>query len=234
MIKNDLVEIKIPAGELKIDPKTLAMLMGVEGPTPEPYKGIIDAELEQTANYSDIAGGYRIMEAIELDMDENAFTVKGTAFKPGRQVMTHLRNSEMLAFYICTAGEQVGLRSKELMNSGQLLEGYVADLVGSVLAEEAMDYIHKILVRSREEHGLKTTNRYSPGYCDWKVDEQHQLFSLFPENFCGVVLNESALMHPVKSVSGVIGLGPKVRFHKYVCHACSNVNCIYRNLKYRI
>ncbi|MCK7538940.1 MAG: hypothetical protein MZV63_52410 [Marinilabiliales bacterium] len=46
------------------------------------------------------------------------------------------------------------------------------------------------------------TNRFSPGYCGWDVAEQHKLFSFFKDNFCGITLTESALMNPVKSVSG--------------------------------
>jgi hypothetical protein len=30
----------------------------------------------------------------------------------------------------------------------------------------------------------------------------------------------------------VIGIGKEVSFNKYICHACSSVNCIYRNIKY--
>ena len=47
--------------------------------------------------------------------------------------------------------------------------------------------------------GLRITNSYSPGYCGWNVSEQHALFSLLPEGFCGVRLCESGLMLPIKS-----------------------------------
>ncbi|MEI6755003.1 MAG: vitamin B12 dependent-methionine synthase activation domain-containing protein [Paludibacter sp.] len=53
---------------------------------------------------------------------------------------------------------------------------------------------------------------YSPRHCSWHVREHKQLFSLFPEKPCGVGLNESSLMHPVKSVSGIIGLGKDIEF----------------------
>ena len=234
MLLNTTIEFRISPEEVKIDPKVIATLMGIEGPIPEPYDEIIEKEVAEVARYEDISGGYTIIDDIMIDIENNFFLASGIQFNPGKQVIMPLKDAEKLAFFICTAGEQVSIRSKELMNSGFMLEGYVADLVGSVLAEEAMNIIHKEMAESLDIQYVKTTNRYSPGYCDWKVNEQHQLFTLFPENFCGVRLNESALMHPVKSISGVIGLGHNVKFYKYVCNACSSVNCIYRNLKYRV
>jgi len=79
--------------------------------------------------------------------------------------------------------------------------------------------------------GMKITNRFSPGYCGWDVAEQHKLFTFFKDNFCGITLTDSALMNPVKSVSGVIGIGSNVRFSEYKCKLCGDKNCIYRNKK---
>ncbi len=230
-----IIEKHISPGDLKINPLMIATLMGIdEKPIPDPYQDMIDKEIELAGKYDDIRGGYKIIDDIELDHEDHIMFANKVRFSPGNQVTKYLKNSEKLAFFICTAGENVSKRSKDLMKEGNLLEGYVTDLVGSVLAEEAMEIIHRELSEEMSSLGFKTTNRYSPGYCDWNVDEQHQLFTLFPENFCSVRLSNSALMHPIKSVSGVIGLGKNVKFHKYVCHACSNVECIYRNLKYRV
>ncbi|MBA4406531.1 hypothetical protein C0389_04585 [bacterium] len=63
--------------------------------------------------------------------------------------------------------------------------GYVYD-VASVAVEAYANLFHDHLAAKMEEIGLKVTNRYSPCYCNWKVDEQHLLFSLLPENFCGI------------------------------------------------
>jgi hypothetical protein len=63
--------------------------------------------------------------------------------------------------------------------------------------------------------------------------EQNKLFSFLPEGFCGVTLSESALMIPLKSISGVIGIGKEVMFNQYSCSDCNDANCIYRKIKYR-
>jgi hypothetical protein len=60
------------------------------------------------------------------------------------------------------------------------------------------------------------------------VAEQHALFALLPPQFCGISLGESALMHPVKSVSGIIGVGPEVKYSDYLCDVCNVSDCTYR------
>jgi hypothetical protein len=230
-----LTEFKIPSSQIRINPQKLLMLMGIqENPAPEPYSELIEKEIEFLSEYPDLQGGYSIVENLSITPGIIIFRANDIPFHVGKQVTRYLKKSEKLAFFICTAGDTISMRSRELMNKGELLQAYIADLLGSVLVEEAMDIVHKNLQDEMGKLGLKTTNRYSPGYCDWNVEEQKQLFSLFPENFCGVSLSESCLMHPIKSVSGVIGIGKNVKFHKYVCHACSNVECIYRDLKYRV
>ena len=221
--------------EIKIDERVLCRLMGIDpDDIPEPYGEIIRRELDEIDNYQNIKGGFNISGNIDIFSPKGIFVIDDKEFRAGRQVVNNLKNSELLALFICTAGEEVTHRSKELMSSGNLLEGYVADLVGSLLAERAMDILQERLRNEMEVKDLKITNRYSPGYCNWDVSEQHKLFSFFPEGFCGVRLSESALMNPVKSVSGVIGIGRNVSFNKYVCDACSEVDCIYRNSRFAV
>ena len=223
---------EIEPGEVNIDPRVICGLMGIDpDDIPEPYSEVIHREIQETVKYRNIKGGFRISNNINIIPRKGVFSFEGTQFLAGRQVVNNLKNSDFFTFYICTAGEEISRRARELMSSGKLLEGYVADMLGSLLVEGAMEIIHKRLRDEMESKGLKVTNRYSPGYCDWKVDEQHKLFSFFPEGFCGVRLSESALMNPIKSVSGVIGIGKEVRFNKYACHACTSINCIYRNIK---
>ena len=120
------------------------------------------------------------------------------------------------------------------MKSGDLLKGYVYDVIGSEVVEAAADMMQEELRKSMAASGKEITNRFSPGYCGWDVAEQHKLFSFFKDNFCGITLTESALMNPVKSVSGLIGIGRNVRFTPYQCKLCEDKNCIYRNRKSKI
>ena len=114
---------------------------------------------------------------------------------------------------------------------GDYLKGYIADTYGSLIVEKAMDYIQLQLEQQMETEGLHISNRYSPGYCNWDVREQELLFSLLPDNNCHITLTESCLMLPIKSVSGIIGIGKNVKKRAYGCHICHNTTCIYRRIR---
>ena len=105
------------------------------------------------------------------------------------------------------------------------------DTMGSLVAEKSMDFIQSELEKQVLPEGMKITNRYSPGYCNWPVDDQKQLFSLLPANACDISLSASCLMVPIKSVSGIIGIGKNVRKSSYSCDICNNLTCIYRKVK---
>ena len=223
-----------PFDELTINMEYIAHLIGnyTNETLPDPYPEMISNELTVLHSYTNIQGGYRIIDNPVINNEENTVSFDNLVFNSGKQVIRHLKKSEKLAVYICTAGSGISERSKKLMSEGLLLEGYITDLLGSIIVETAMDKIYVKLREEMEYNGLSVSNRYSPGYCNWDVAEQQKLFSLFPTGFCGVSLSDSSLMHPIKSVSGIIGIGREVTFHKYVCNACSDIHCIYRNMKY--
>lgn len=117
------------------------------------------------------------------------------------------------------------------MKEGDLLRGYVYDVVGSEIVEAAADKMQDELEKTMHASGKGITNRYSPGYCGWDVIEQQKLFRLMPDNYCGITLSESSLMYPFKSVSGFIGAGKNVKRLPYACHLCDMEDCIYRRKK---
>ena len=108
----------------------------------------------------------------------------------------------------------------ELYTSTPLL-AELADILGRRKFE-------KKIAASVKPIGWSLTNRYSPGYCDWPVSDQHNLFSLLPAGFCGITLTSSALMVPVKSLSGVIGVGSGVKRGAYQCSICDLKDCYRR------
>ena len=68
-----------------------------------------------------------------------------------------------------------------------MLKSYIADSLGSIIAEKTADRMELLLEDYLQAVGLKYTNRYSPGYCGWHVSQQNVLFSLFDEaNPCGI------------------------------------------------
>ena len=99
------------------------------------------------------------------------------------------------------------------------------------MADKAAEKMAKHLKEYAQKKQMGISDSFSPGYCEWSVAEQQKLFSLLPDKFCGVQLSESSLMYPIKSVSGIIGIGTGVEQKGYQCNWCNDLNCIYGKIK---
>lgn len=198
------------------------------GTAPEPVSELIREVSEELMPLEEVRSEYRIFENVTSSPGDKTIEVDGVVFAVKPIIFRQIKDAEKVALFICTAGPEVGLRSRRSMKEGDLLRGYVYDVIGSEVVENAADRMQEELRLAVAVGGLKITNRFSPGYCGWDVAEQHKLFSFFPDNYSGITLTESALMNPVKSVSGLIGIGREVLYAPYQCHLCEDKNCIYR------
>jgi len=201
------------------------------GTAPEPLTDLIAEVSDELMPLGDVKAEYIIFNRLSSDPDNKSIEIEGVVFEVKPVIFSQIKKAERAALFICTAGAEVGIRSRASMKDGDLLRGYVYDVIGSEVVENAADRMQEELRLTVAGEGLNITNRFSPGYCGWDVAEQHKLFSFFPENYCGITLTESALMNPVKSVSGLIGIGREVRYAPYQCHLCEDKNCIYRGRK---
>ena len=218
--------------ELAISRLQIERVMGYEPDTiPEPFPEIIDEVLSVAADYCNIQGGYHLYTDISFDSDLSFLSIGQVTFDIHKIIFRQIKHAEQIGMFVCTAGPKLGEWSSRLMADGDMIKGYIVDVIGSEVVEKAMDKIQETLANQMIEDGLAITNRYSPGYCSWSVSEQHKLFSLLPQNFCGVTLSETALMYPIKSISGIIGIGKNVRLNPYTCQICDMQNCLYGNRK---
>lgn len=206
-----------------------AMGYGI-GQSPEPFPDMIAMALDQCAELCDIRGSLVVSDNFSL-VTTGSIVVEGVTFDIGKKIARQLRNAEGGALFICTAGAGIGEKSRELMAAGNLIEGYILDVIGSVTVDAAIDKIMDSYESELVNSSGKITNRYSPGYCGWALSEQKQLFTLFPNNQCGIRLSDSCLMNPIKSVSGVFCFGANVKKMAYECQMCELKTCIYREIR---
>lgn len=218
--------------DLGLTPDMIEEVMGYQaGHSPEPIPDLIREVLGQVPHLCAIQGGYVIRDNVLLDSDSKVLQVDSVQFHIRKIISRQIRSAEKIAIFVCTAGPGITEWSKSLMNQGDLLKGYAVDVAGSEIVELAMDRIQDLLEKAMLPLGLGITDRFSPGYCDWQVSEQQKLFSFFPAGFCGITLSASSLMYPIKSVSGIIGIGANSRRKGYACNYCDMVNCIYRQVR---
>ena len=70
-----------------------------------------------------------------------------------------------------------------------MVKVYIADAIGSVIAEKTADCMEIALDEYIRDRGWRHTNRFSPGYCGWHVSEQKKIIPFI--SFSGT------LRHPV-------------------------------------
>jgi hypothetical protein len=209
--------------------------MGYSGNNiPLHFVDLIDDVISQAEPLCKIKAGYRIVN-VKYNSEQKDGLYADNIFLNTQKIVTgKIKKAGKAAIFVCTIGPEMERWSHKLLNEGDGVLSYIVDTVASVVVESATDKLHNHIAREMKMKDLRITNRYSPGYCDWTVSEQHKLFSMLPEKFCGITLTESALMVPIKSVSGIIGIGPDVKWLKYTCDTCGIVDCTYRitRLKY--
>lgn len=163
------------------------------------------------------------------DQESLTLDVMGRTLGLGKIIMRQLKGSQLYAFFVATAGGEFERLQEELKAEGDMVKIFIADSIGSVIAEKCADRMEEAIEELLAPRGWHHTNRFSPGYCGWHVSEQQRLFPMFGEEKpCGVSLTPSSLMTPIKSVSGVIGLGENVRKLEYSCGLCDYKHCYKR------
>ena len=220
-------ELKFRFDELTIDRQRLARLFGYDNiQLPEPFSTYLDLVSQDCLFVNDIRATYCIIDQIELKKD--TLIANNLEFRVGKTILEELDGSEQIAFFVCTAGKTISERSAALLKGENPVLGYVYDAMGSEIVEAVSEKVQAVIKAEADKKGLKITNSYSPGYCHWGVADQQKLFSILGKNPSGVSLTDSSLMNPVKSISGLIGIGKNVAFHDYECSLCDMENCAYR------
>jgi len=141
-----------------------------------------------------------------------------------------LKHSTMMATYVATIGSAVERLSRAWLKAGKVMQGAIADAIASESAEAVAQAVQDAVRAWARARGCDVTPRYSPGYCGMTVRQQIPLFAMVPAERINVRITPSCLMLPVKSTSGLIGIGPadKVAPGGYPCEACIHPDCMQR------
>ena len=137
-------------------------------------------------------------------------------------------SADELALFVVTLGPAVSKRIGELFRENDFAVGYALDAVASAGADGLADRVEECFGGLSADPLLRHL-RYSPGYCGWHISGQKKLFEVLRPEDIGVTLNDSYLMQPLKSVSGVIVSGRK-EIHLFksdypFCTECATGSC---------
>ena len=223
-------QIEIPFSSLHLNREDIYLMMGSEAYAPDPEMvGRIEGTIRQIAAWCRPRGGYELFEITALE--KNAVRLGDRALSTGNIITPYLREAKYLALFVATAGAEFQTWMEQENRSGDILREFVVGHIGSEIAEATVRVVCGMLAEACEARGLRIGNPYSPGYCGWNITGQRTLFGMLPDDPCGIVLTDSCLMLPIKSVSGIIPVGPEVRPQPYGCAICNSPTCYKNNLK---
>jgi len=141
--------------------------------------------------------------------------------------------SDDLALFAVTIGERICSEIARLFQANDFAVGSMLDTAaseGTELAAQVVENRHKeYLIESDKSNSRNAVLRFSPGYCGWHISAQKKLFSALHPLDIGITLNDSYLMQPLKSISGVIISGKKEIFYFddtfSFCRDCDEHTC---------
>jgi len=139
-----------------------------------------------------------------------------------------IEEADAVALFAITLGETLCQHICDFFEADNSADGYVLDQIASYAADELAQIAAKRFHRPDGESGRGVLH-YSPGYCGWNVSGQRALFAALSPGEIGISINDSCLMHPVKSVSGVLVVAP-ISAHDFspafpCCVSCTTQAC---------
>ena len=160
-----------------------------------------------------------------------ALTLKGTQLRlEGKSISALLHDSELCVIFCATIGNNVD----DLVRTWLFRDTAFAamlDACASSAVESFCDSLQGELEDESASQGLYITDRFSPGYGDLPLDVQPEFCSVLDTaRKIGVVVGESLLMTPKKSVTAVIGISKNPQKHFTTgCANCERINsCRFR------
>lgn len=155
----------------------------------------------------------------------NGIVLKGT-----KLARAH-RNCSSIVFFTATLGPAIDLEIRRLTQNNCLSDAFIIDTMGSVAVEQLVERFYQLMRSYFINQGKGVTLRFSPGYCDWPLQEQRKVFRLVKGDLIGVQLTDSCLMTPQKSVSGIFGITKDVESGQKPynpCSICGKLDCSAR------
>ncbi len=141
----------------------------------------------------------------------------------------HLNGCERILVFAAT----LGAGADSLLRRYSATDRAKAAVAQAVLAAATESYCDEVcaeIAKKENKNGWYLRPRFSPGYGDMALTAQRDLFALLEiTKRTGIVLTESCLMLPTKSVTAFIGLTRDAqRCDKRGCALCDNTDCAYR------
>jgi hypothetical protein len=136
-----------------------------------------------------------------------------------------------LAVTVITIGPKLEKEVTNYSKRGEALRGMILDGIGSAAVDMLAPEVLRLIAAEVSPRGYEISSPVNPGMPGFPLTEQWNLLELVNTHEIGVSLTSSGVLVPRKSVSMVIGIGPKMTrwTQAEVCARCSlRETCHYR------
>ncbi|MFC2007771.1 vitamin B12 dependent-methionine synthase activation domain-containing protein [Chloroflexota bacterium] len=190
---------------------------------------MLDDFTEDTNNFVDPSYSYIIRDI--QSVRGSRITVEGSITFKSQILARLLEHCQKVGIFIATIGDRLEETVAELASGGLVFKASLLDAIGSSAIEKIAGLAHEKICEQVCSDGLCTSRRFSPGYCDWAINQQEMIFRSMG-NTAGVHLTEEHLMLPRKSISGIIGIGDSISHVENYnpCKSCQAQDCSGRRI----
>ncbi|OPL15585.1 MAG: hypothetical protein AVO39_07780 [delta proteobacterium MLS_D] len=165
----------------------------------------IDRAIDMACTLIHLKGAAR---RIAVDQrDESRVILEGGTVFAGSRLAALLRDCDEVLLMGATTGNDI-LDAVAADTEGEnLSRAVVLDAAASEMVDAALDWIMVYYINLlRREGKLLLKRRYSAGYGDFELENQHAFFDLLELRRLGVSINDKFILAPEKSVTAVTGI----------------------------
>ena len=192
----------------------------------EQVSALVEEVLEELLAAASPKCIYRAFPLTLLPEDEIDFTVFRTK---SRNLSKNLADCEEVILFAATLGTGVDVLLHKYTRL-QMSRAVIMQAAAAAVIEEYCDQENRKLKQEYEDKGFYLRPRFSPGYGDFSLECQKDITTVLetPKRI-GIMLTESLLMTPSKSVTAVMGVSKKpYRCEIKGCESCGKKDCAYR------
>ena len=213
---------------IKADRKEIFRYLGYRGREPE--TGVAEAADSCAAALQTVVEPRHVRRVFPLEwVSADRFRIEGMDVV-SRNLSRNLRGCSEVCLMAATLGlgpDRLVQRAEAL---GKMSRAVILQAAAAAMIEAYCDDVNEEIRREAAPKGLFLRPRFSPGYGDFSLEHQTELFRILEvQKKIGVTLTGSLLMMPSKSVTAVIGLS-KDNTHCMVqgCEVCGKQDCSFR------
>jgi len=122
----------------------------------------------------------------------------------GKKIGEMLENCDFVTLLCTTIGSGIPDLTDKIIKI-EPTDAFYLEHVGGWMADYMAERVDEKITAECNKNGYGTTFRYAPGYGDWTLEAQPEIFRLLKPEQIGVTLSETKIMNPRKSVSAAIG-----------------------------